>query len=194
MGVRDDVKMFLLANPAATSSEAAKATGASKRTVFLAKKDLIDAGQMERVRYDHKRRAAKSSPEGAMMDGETLRAIAANTDLVDDLVDEAATRDKLLRQVQRMALDPMLPADLRLSATQVWVKVKDIARTKDLGPGPPRTEEEILARLTRLLQAVGPKIALKALNMVFGKGETDEKASSQPSVSSEGTSEDSNSA
>ena len=198
------IRAYILATPAATVKQISEANAVSMTWAHRIRRQMQMEGTIPLIRVRRPKvlpppppdfSPGTHAPEGAipkkiggMLDGAALRFMASDAVPASELADEAATRDALLLQVQRLALDPSLPADLRLSATQVWVKVKDIARAKDLGPGKPLTPEDAVIRLVRLLRAVGPKIALQAFENVFGKEPTNEKTPTESAPSPEGAS------
>jgi transposase-like protein len=106
----------------------------------------------------------------------TIEELSSVEHLPEEIENDDKIRRKLMSQVLKFANDPLLSSESRLNATQVWVKLKDIVRQKDLGPGPPKTKDEALERLAKLMKGVGPKISILALEVAFGKGKVDEKA------------------
>lgn len=114
--------------------------------------------------------SATALPDGTLLDDAGMRALAdPNTGFLADLdLDDEETRKKLLREVKRIAFDPNAHPDTRLSATQVWLKLKDMAKTRELGPGVPLTHAAATGRLKDLHMAVGLEMALEALLLAFG--------------------------
>jgi hypothetical protein len=108
-------------------------------------------------------RAARS---GQTIDGEALRQM---NEMLDGLADEddETTRKRMLRQVKRFAFDPTLHTDTRMTATQLWAKLLDMARAKDLGPGKPLTALDATARVRDVDVAVGVRIAVAGLFAAF---------------------------
>jgi hypothetical protein len=94
-----------------------------------------------------------------------LLAIGA-TEFTDENDEE--TRKKLLARCRAIALDPGMHPDTVLSASQVYIKLKDAVRAKSLGPGRPLTHEDAVARLARLMSACGPNIVHEAITSAFG--------------------------
>lgn len=113
---------------------------------------------------------AASLPDGTLLDDAGMRALAdPSTGFLADLdLDDEETRKKLLREVKRIAFDVNAHPDTRLSATQVWLKLKDMAKTRELGPGVPLTRAAAVSRLKDLILAVGLELALEALLLAFG--------------------------
>ena len=113
-----------------------------------------------------------------LTDGKEMQELAISDPSKLDIDDIDITDDqmqkKLLKQVQLMAFDPSLHPDTRLNAINIYAKVKDIARAKDLGPGPPRSQDEIIERLVRILRGVGPTLSIKAVHYAFPSEKTNE--------------------
>jgi len=101
------------------------------------------------------------------VDGEALRQMSQ---MLDDLADEDddLTRKRMLKQVKRFAFDPSLHPDTRMSASQLWAKLLDMARTKDLGPGKPLTLAAAIERCTDFLNACGPHVYVPAFYAASG--------------------------
>jgi hypothetical protein len=172
-------------------------SGYSKPTVVRVKNSLRQKGLLDEAKA---RNSAKSFKREHNLDDSSQLTDAkqllelANSDILDFGLDsEEDTRKKLLKQVQLLALDPGVHPDTRLSATQVWVKLKDIARAKDLGPGLPRSREEIIDRLIRIMQAVGANLSITALEAAFKKENSDAEAQNVEIPTSPGASETSES-
>jgi hypothetical protein len=92
--------------------------------------------------------------------------------LLDDMADEddEVTRKRMLRQVKRFAFDPLLHPDTRMAASQMWTKLLDLARQKDLGPGAPQTLTDAIARATDFCRAAGAKVMVPAFYAAFDLG------------------------
>lgn len=185
---------WFLQNPNASISDAVMALpGIGERTIAQARSNLAEKGLMSpgrnRVAAAEKRptlpavppspvpdRAetvpaeSPTLPDGTLLDDANMRALAdPNTGFLADLdLDDEETRKKLLREVKRIAFDVDAHPDTRLSATQVWLKLKDMAKTRELGPGVPLTREAAVSRLKDLITAVGLDLALEALLVAFG--------------------------
>lgn len=97
--------------------------------------------------------------------GEELLSIG-----VPEFTDEndEETRKRLLSRCRAIALDPDMHPDTVLSASQVYIKLKDAVRAKSLGPGRPVTHEDAVARLASLMHACGPIIVHEAITSAFG--------------------------
>lgn len=134
---------------------------------------------------------APRDPDRLLSDEELMRAADPNVSLADEIddLDDEETRKRLLREIKRLAFDPNTHDDTKLSATQVWLKLKDMAKAKDLGPGRPLTRAVALERLTSLHRAVldcrlvvegaiaayGPQLVVDSIYALLGiKEPTDE--------------------
>lgn len=185
-GLRDwksnNVRAYFLQHPEASISQAARDMQVSTRTAAqvrseLAAKGLVPAGRNRKV---DKRVAPVLPPAfavevpptqsdgGHLLDDKAIRAMAdPSMDLADLDLDDEETRKKLLREVKRIAFSPESHPDVRLSATQVWLKLKDMAKSRELGPGKPLTRAAAIARLVDLLKMTGPEIAIQAMYEAF---------------------------
>jgi hypothetical protein len=192
----NNARAYFLQHPSASISQASKALGFSTRTcaearALLASQGLVQPGA---ERSNKKKRPSILNPPpapgmigipdlppdkpGTLLDDSTLRALADPSASFDDLnLDDDETRKKLLHEVKRIAFSPETNPDTRLSATQVWLKLKDMAKSRDLGPGKPLTRAAAVARLVSLLRMVGPELALAAMYDAFSvKEPTSEEA------------------
>lgn len=188
-----------LRHPDASISDVARATGVAVRTVARARETLVkegllapgrnnaasaaDAvaltmaaqglssvpGETESSDVPGEPREAVVAPKGTI-DGEAFRQM---NELLDQLADEDddATRKRMLRQVKRFAFDPNLHPDTRMSASQLWAKLLDMQRSKDLGPGVPLTLGAAIVRATDFCRAAGPKVMVPAFYAAFNLGE-----------------------
>lgn len=129
---------------------------------------------------------AKPSKPAELRDHEAMQALADMVGL-DDL-DDSEVHRRLLRQCLRFAFNSQLHPDTRMSASQMWSKLRDQARAKDLGPGPPLTFEAGAERLRDLMIACGPKMTLAAVNAAFDVG-GDDGAREEQAAAAVGTSE-----
>lgn len=163
-------------------------TGTSRRTVSYVRKQMMKEGLLPKGRRVtnlpkipesvKEILPSETSPtiSGLLIDGEKLRELAKSENFEDEIADDEDTQKKLLKEIRKIALGVGMHPDTRLSAIQVWAKLKDIAKSKEIGPGNPKTEEEVILRLVRLMQAVGPKLVIKALEAAFERKDTAEEA------------------
>ena len=115
--------------------------------------------------------AIKSS---SLLDARALTDLSNMLDRIEDNEDDAESQKLMLRQVKRMAFDLKLHPDTRMSAMQLWTKLRDMVKSKELGPGKPLTREDALDRLVLLIQAVGPALVLEAMDKILGTEVTHE--------------------
>ena len=122
----------------------------------------------------------RGSRAGQAIDGEALRQM---NELLDALADEddETTRKRMLRQVKKFAFDPNLHPDTRMSASQLWAKLLDMARAKDLGPGTPLTLATAIARATDFCRAAGAKVMVPAFYAAFDLGDPNAPQAVEPS-------------
>lgn len=205
-------KAFFLQFPEATIKEAhRRLVGVSERTIAQARSELATDGLLKPGRNLGRRKPAREpvpvpepsvpvgtppseaprDPDRLLSDEELMRAADPNVSLADEIddLDDEETRKRLLREIKRLAFDPNTHDDTKLSATQVWLKLKDMAKAKDLGPGRPLTRAVALERLTSLHRAVldcrlvvegaiaayGPQLVVDSIYALLGiKEPTDE--------------------
>jgi hypothetical protein len=189
------VRNFFTQLPEATIDECVRTTNVSRRTIVYIRKEMVEEGLLKPGRRTKlERPIPEELPQkqidsdakipivsGMLLDGETLRNLAKNDDFEEEITDDQDTQRKLLKEVRKLALGAGVHPDTRLSAIQVWAKLKDIAKAKDIGPGLPKTEEDIIFRLVRIMQGVGPTLVLKAIEQAFERINPDDKAPDQQS-------------
>jgi len=124
---------------------------------------LMDIDSPPEVAGSSDARSPLTTPPALPTTSSELISIA--NDFTDE--DDEDTRKKLLKKVREIALDPSMHPDTVLSAAQAYIKLKDAVRARSLGPGKPMNREGAIARLTSLLTAVGPNIALAAFEAAF---------------------------
>lgn len=166
--------------PDASIADCVKETGVSMRTASQAHSDLARTGKVPMGRNNAASPTAKRTATTGLIDDTTMAKLAltsGNDDLLDidiNNLDDESIRKKLLKGIIAIAFRPGIHPDTQLAATQVWAKLKDMARAKELGPGKPKTREDAVARLTELLIAVGPEIAIAAMTAAFNLKEDDD--------------------
>lgn len=173
------IRDLLLANPEMTIRELQHQTKISKRTIMYARDSLIKDGLLPPSRQN----ILETLPEEGkitqyteLLDGKSLSDLAGEAEFEEEIADDVMIQKKLMKEVRTIAFNPVNHPDVRLSAIQIWAKLKDLEKQKDIGPGPPRSESEIIERMTRLMKGVGPNICLKSLEIAFPKGNSNEKA------------------
>jgi len=187
-------RAYILAHPHETKKHQAEAIGVSRALIANAREALITEGLLGPSRKGPPSSATepprapadRSSSEGGdgsgtprlgkpagMLDHDAMLALGSIVDtsaLVPD--DDAEVHRKLLRQCLSFAFNTTLHPDTRMSASQMWAKLRDLGKSSQLGPGVPLTREAAIARVKDLVVAVGPEIILAAINEVFEVKET----------------------
>jgi hypothetical protein len=129
-------------------------------------------------------RPTRYTPEG-LLDAEAMATIADLAEQMEEADDETVHK-KLLRQCLTFAFDPKLHPDTRMSASQMWAKLRDLLKAKDLGPGKPVDFEAGTLRLADLMSACGPQMTLAAVKIAF---DTKEAPGGQPTLAPGGATE-----
>jgi len=194
MGLRayrfQQAREFILAHPAWSKSRIALATGLADSTIARARRELVAEGKLEPARNQPPTLTApashvaaaeagevepaepeKPSPKqrgGTVLDHEAMLALANMVDGVVDSGDDELVQKMLIKQCIVFALRTDLHPDTRMSASQMWNKLRDMAKKKDLGPGKPKTQADAIARLKDMDTAVGLDLALAAMIESFG--------------------------
>ncbi len=130
---------------------------------------------------------APRKPAG-LLDHEAMQAMADMIDKLADLDDEEIHK-RLLKQCIQFAFDPRLHPDTRMSASQMWAKLRDQAKAKDLGPGAPVTFEEGVERMRDLMVACGAPMTLAAVNAAFTVEDSHDETTDDQAASPVGTTE-----
>ena len=162
-------KEYLLANPHATNQQVMDATGCKARTVPAARRALISAGLIQPSYYD--RRAPESVPpmptEALAQGQEELRSIfndlqgSSETSLTPEEM-----RNRLSALARRASLEGN--AALEINAIQAIARLDSQLGSKTtLGPGPPLTRDDKIARLGLILDICGIDILVEAAQKTF---------------------------
>ena len=189
--VLDFAKSFILKNPNSSPDEATVKAGIRPSTFALAKRQLADEGLIKLSTRGRKRgvEGREVKPEGHVIKPKELEALVPDAILESDLLNDDEVRRDLIKQVHRIAFDLNERAETRLAATQVWAKLKDMASQKDLGPGVPKSQDDAIDRLSRIMVAVGLGIVVQSLQQAFPKVYKYEEQPNDESSASSGTSE-----
>lgn len=184
---RKQAMQYLREHPDASIADTARALGLGTRTVAYARKILVEQkvlppyqrGTLETgdeatatpetpsSSVETPASSPKKSP-GTMLDAKALEELSGMLDRIEENEDDIESQKLMLRQVKRMAFDLRLHPDTRMSAMQLWTKLRDTVTSRILGPGKPLTREAALDRLVMLFEAVGPLLAVEAMNKAFG--------------------------
>lgn len=176
---------FYRRNPQATLKEVAQACDISERTAHKARQQMVFEGICKPSRKKQGRAptgeptprpeppAPPSLPAApapnALIDGEQLALLGAgDTSGIEEADPE--TRKKMLRELRSIAFTTTNHPDTQVTAMKAWFALKDAAAAKDIGPGKPKTREDVISRLGFLDQAVGIELAIDALLSIFDIG------------------------
>lgn len=182
---------YVLAHPDESKQEQAAGAKVSHTMIAIVRKRLILKGKLQPsrkdpTRYPRRPRAQEPAVEAspaiskpaAMLDHQAMTAMGDMIDAVeglDDLTDDDVHK-RLLKQCLTFAFNSKLHPDTRMSASQMWAKLRDQAKSKDLGPGVPLLFEDAVERARDLMVAMGPEITLAAVNLAFTVKESDASA------------------
>lgn len=188
---------YILAHPLESKMQQQIGSGTSERTIARARAELTREGKFiqvhDRLRMPkapppmaqgepepaEPETPAAESPKVApkepaagktsysMLDSDALTRLADMVDVAVDSGDDEGIHRMLLKQCLTFAFRADLHPDTRMSASQLWAKLKDMAKAKDLGPGKPKTFADGVARLKELLTACGPTMVLAAVHEAF---------------------------
>jgi hypothetical protein len=200
---------FLVLHPDMSKSQAAAATGISEATIGRARRDLVAEGTLAPARNAPVRPApepeatqppeAKAPEDGStppnppaaspapkkggatLLDHAALLELANMVDAAIESGDDETIQKRLSKQALVFAFRTDLHPDTRMSASQMYYKLKDMAKAKDLGPGKPKTFALGVDRLADVLTACGPEMTMAAVHKAFevkGGEATNEQAPS----------------
>jgi hypothetical protein len=120
-----------------------------------------------------------------------MMELAAMVDMAVESGDDERIQKLLIKQCIVFALRSDLHPDTRMSASQMWGKLRDMAKAKDLGPGKPKTRKDAVERTRDVLVAVGPEITLEAVHLAFHVKEApDAEAQAEQAVPAGGPAQD----
>lgn len=193
------VKEFLLQHPRARDLDVIEQFDASvsRRLIAYARADLVERGLLPPPRKKvpgsgRKRKEpvldstghadagtaeakeaglAPSAPtdySNQLLTPDTVAALASVED-VSDIESDIEAQRRMLREAKRMAFDSKLHPDTRMSAMQLWVKLKDALKSRELGPGKPLNYEAARARGRDLFQAMGMTLVLHVAIDLWGQ-------------------------
>ncbi len=154
---RDRARAYILAHPDESKAVQAAGAGCSEQLIAETRRTLIAEGKLAPSRKSTNVGSptdvpTSPAPPAGMLDHQAMQALA-DIAALEDLDDEEVQR-RMLKQCIRFAFDPKLHADTRMTASVQWGKLRDAAKTKDLGPGIPLTREMARTRLADLQKSV----------------------------------------
>jgi hypothetical protein len=174
---KERAREYILAHKDESIHQQAMGADVSEPLISLARRELVAEGLLEAGRSTQKTKPAKKAdPEpaptipikpNAMLDHTAMAAIADMASLTDDKATDEQVSSAMLKQCIRFAFDPNLHPDTRMSASQMWAKLKERQREKQLGPRAPLTFEAATRRLADLMIAAGAKLTTAALHLAF---------------------------
>jgi len=179
---------YLFANPSASIDDVCKAVVCSYSLVSKVRTELRLAGKIKPAYAD---RTSKPLPnEGPRLPPQPYKDIlASDTPEVLETVSTRRLLDLVDAEQTRRGKKTLAPAEqeemligfahkddeslgTRMAAMDRLNKLRGDQGGRDaLGPGIPRTEEDMITRLTFLLKAVGFKLAVRAFESAFKQGE-----------------------
>jgi transposase-like protein len=197
------VKAHIMGFPDQSKAETAVALGISESSVARARKELIEEGKLQPSRKAPPREQTaptvetpaesaepappakvKKKDAGTMLDHAAMMTLADMADVETDKIDDDEIQKRLLKQAARFAFDPRLHPDTRMSASQMWSKLRDQAKAKNLGPGAPKTFADGVRRLADLHVACGVDMVMAAIQLAFNVKEAPDEGK-LPAVASE---------
>jgi hypothetical protein len=173
---------YILAHPDESKAEQSIGAEVGERTIAMARAQLVKDGRLtpsRKKQVSETRPYSKSSEDLAdfrpppateapsMLDHAAMLAIAEVADAAEEDLDDDEVSRRLLRQCVRFAFDPKLHPDTRMSASQMWTKLRDQAKARNLGPGAPKTYEDAVRRYTDLTVAVDIDVAVAGVVAAF---------------------------
>lgn len=183
---REQAVEYFLAHPDAKDVDVVEALGMDKSTVHRARMDLIAQGilpestrrrapsdvgallgDLPKVLPPSKTPAREKPSLDGLLTDEDLRALDAEN------VDDAETRKSILKALRKIAFGRGVNYETAMSAMSLWVKLKDQAATKELGPGAPMTFAMAEERLKALMTACGFELVYKCFRDLFVPEESD---------------------
>jgi len=182
---RELATAYLLAHPEEKDIDVMKALQCNATTVSRARRDLVSKGLISPLTvrkyvkrtppplklptYQEENEVVGAPSEGVLVKPSSLSTpdITKILDIDIDNIPDEETRKKMLREVRTLAFGVNTNSDTKLSAIQLWVKIKDSTQAKELGPGPPMTKEAAVTRLSDLMTACGLEIVTLAYMKSF---------------------------
>jgi len=197
-------RAYVLAHPHETKRKQAKAIGVSETLIARVRSALVTEGLLAPSRKTQgglptspRAPSGRSTDEGdapaaypGMRDHQAMLALGDIVDASSVPDDDAEVHRKLLRQCLSFAFNTELHPDTRMSASQMWAKLRDLGKSSQLGPGAPLTFDAGVERLRDVLVACGPKMTMAAVNLAFdSKESTDGEAKDDQAAPPGGTPE-----
>lgn len=195
---------YLLDHPDALNAEVARIVPCEPKAVAVARKQLEKEGYFaEHSANRAKYAASRFKKSGIIRPTNILQTLAPNaqrtiaetvapytpaatTDLYkllesgeDPDIDDEKTRVAMLKQLRLMSFDASLHQSIRMSAMDLYNKLKETARGQTIGPGKPLTHADALDRLCLLFKAVGATLVLEATAKAFALVEGEQNSNEE---------------
>ncbi len=175
---KERAREYILAHKDESIKEQAMGADCSEPLISLVRRELVAEGLLTVGRSTRKTAKPVSvqksaplvespTPPAQMLDHTAMAAIADMAALTDDKATDEQVSTAMLKQCIRFAFDPNLHPDTRMSASQMWAKLKERQREKQLGPRAPMTFEAASRRMADLMIAAGAKVTTAALHLAF---------------------------
>lgn len=167
--------MVLLDHPDYTDREVADTAKCGLRTVGYAKANLIAEGHVKASYFDRtiKNRTVKMTERLLEDPTSKLSQSHTNSDTFPvsktEFQDHDLTIEESLSMLAGFAKSAEREGNFPLAKDAVMAhrKLKDAFTTTELGPPPPQTDEEKVARTTIILDVVGPTLVATAICQAF---------------------------
>ena len=188
---REQAKLYLIAHPEASDSDVKGETGIDLATVGRARGELINEGLLSPATRKQRRTPPAIRPSevpvitGPKPGGPRLDTLLTDADLralSEGDIDDEQVRKRILTALRTIAFAPGMNYETAMNAMSLWVKLKDQASTKELGPGAPVTYAIAKERLMSLMKACGFELVFECFQELFVPKESTD-ASQEPSGS-----------
>jgi hypothetical protein len=171
---REEAVAYFLEHPEAKDHDVADVLKMDMATVGRARSKLISEGLLP----DKRKRAPKVQSPLIMLDtparaaatvvkGESLLTDADLRGLEADAGTDEEMRKKILTALRKIAFAPGMNYETAMSAMSLWIKLKDAAAVKELGPGNPLTYADAKERLKPLMLACGFELVFECFKELF---------------------------
>jgi len=186
---KERAREYILAHKDESIKEQAMGADCSEPLISLVRRELVAEGLLTVGRSTRKTAPAPKptaplvespTPPAQMLDHTAMQAIADMAALTDDKATDEQVSSAMLKQCIRFAFDPNLHPDTRMSASQMWAKLKERQREKQLGPRAPMTFEAASRRMADLMIAAGAKVTTAAIHLAFEVSDEGRQVPPQP--------------
>ena len=170
-------RMLLLDHPNFTDQEVAQTAKTSLRTVSYAKKKLVEEGIVPRSYFDRSNKARSLLMADKLKADPTTTLAKAISESESPEVVEVKTAqqagtltiEESLERYTKFARQAEIEGNFSLSkdATKAYHELEARSSETILGPPPPQTDEDKVARTTNILDVVGPTLVATAICRAF---------------------------